>query len=336
MNVFLKIVNLGSLGLLLSLGVSAQGIHFSQYYQAPQLLSPANTGLMPNNDFRIGANYRDQWSNVPVPFKTLSMHGEFQAFKGKNLMNWMGIGVSYYSDKAGAGDLSLNKINLNLAYHLALDDYSMFSVGLGVGNVTRSINFEKLTFDAQWDGYLFNRTLPQNENYLTNKVNYWDVVAGVNYAYFPDEFTYIKVGAGLQHINRPNESFYKQENKLGMRPTANFDALFLTHDNWIINPSIYVSYQKKASEIVAGSTFAYNLKGNNQLFLGAYYRVGESVIPTIGIEFDNIRIISSYDINIATYTQSYRSMSAFELSFIYQGNYKSGGRGRAGFSCPRF
>ena len=63
---------------------SAQGLHFSQYYNAPMLQNPANTGLMSDYDYRVGANYRNQWSAVPSPYKSFSAYADFQAMRQKN------------------------------------------------------------------------------------------------------------------------------------------------------------------------------------------------------------------------------------------------------------
>ncbi|HIA36045.1 MAG TPA: type IX secretion system membrane protein PorP/SprF, partial [Flavobacteriales bacterium] len=46
----------------------AQDIHFSQFYQVPQLINPSLAGGF-NGDFRAIVNFRDQWSNV-APYKT--------------------------------------------------------------------------------------------------------------------------------------------------------------------------------------------------------------------------------------------------------------------------
>ena len=94
---------------------NAQGMHFSQYYNAPMLLNPANTGLMSDFDYRLGANYRNQWASVPAPYKTFSAYGDFQAFRQQNQTNWLGGGLAFYNDKAGNGDLSLTRMEALLA-----------------------------------------------------------------------------------------------------------------------------------------------------------------------------------------------------------------------------
>src|SRR5688572_11237773 len=90
----------GVFALFFSSQATGQGLHFSQYYNAPLLLNPANTALMPESDYRIGVNYRQQWAAIPVPYKTISAYADFQALRNKNLTNWMGLGLAFWNDKA--------------------------------------------------------------------------------------------------------------------------------------------------------------------------------------------------------------------------------------------
>ncbi len=62
--------------------LQAQDLHFSQFFNSPLVTNPANTGFIPDADYRIGANYRNQWSSVmSVPYKTVSAFGDAQVFK---------------------------------------------------------------------------------------------------------------------------------------------------------------------------------------------------------------------------------------------------------------
>ena len=47
------------------ISTNAEDIHFSQYWTAPQLLNPANTGKF-NGVFRATFNYRNQWFTIPT------------------------------------------------------------------------------------------------------------------------------------------------------------------------------------------------------------------------------------------------------------------------------
>lgn len=319
---------------------NGQGLHFSQFYNAPLLVSPANTGLMPDKDFRVGVNYRSQWNNIPAPFKTFSAFGDVQLFKNSEGSNWLGIGGAVFNDRAGNGDLSLFSAQLSAAYHLQMGSYSMLSVGLGAALVQRSVNFSKLTFDTQWDGFTFNPQTGNGENYAFQKTSYADISAGVNYAFFPNENLYFKLGAGLLHVNTPKESFYGQENKLGMRPTGNLDMLFKTGDNAIIDISSYYSYQKGASELVFGGSFSYNVMPKeltpNIIIIGLYHRLNDAIIPTVGFEWNNVRFTSSLDVNVSGLNPSNGGTGAIEFSIIYQGLYNKGHRERSSYNCPRF
>jgi type IX secretion system PorP/SprF family membrane protein len=321
-------------------GVHAQGLHFSQFYNAPLLLSPANAALMPDKDFRIGANYRNQWSSLPVPFRTVSAYGDFQLFRDVAQTNWLGIGASFFSDRAGNGQLSLVKAQLSAAYHLQLNDYNMISVGLGAAFVQRSVDFSRLTFDTQWDGFTFDPRQANGEGYAFQKTSYPDIIAGINYALFPNENVYMKLGIGLLHINRPSESFYKMDNKLGMRPTANLDILLRMSESWIANVSAYYSSQKNASETVFGTSFTYKVGAKENMpdifIMGAYYRMGDALIPMFGFEWSNIRVTANMDIPISGIAPSTGANGAFELSLIYQGVFSAGAASRDSYNCPRF
>ncbi len=320
--------------------LNAQGIHFSQYTASPLLQSPANTALMPESDYRIGANYRNQWSSLPVPFRTMSAYGDFQLFRNFNHTNWLGIGVGFFSDRAGKGDLSLVKGQISAAYHIQLNDNNMISVGLGAAFVQRSVDYTKLTFDTQWDGFTFSPNLANGENYMFQKTSYPDITAGINYAFFPNENVYMKLGVGLLHVNRPTESFYKMDNKLGMRPTAQLDMLFKMGDAWIVNVSGYYTQQKSASEILMGTLVSYNVSPGehmpNIFIMGAYYRMNDAIIPAFGFEWNRIRLIASMDVTVSKLAPAVGTNGAFEVSLGYQGLYSPGSKGRDAYNCPRF
>ena len=63
--------------LLAPMASFGQGMHFSQFYNAPLLLNPANTGFHTDGDMRVGMNYRSQWLTVPVPYTTSSAFADF-------------------------------------------------------------------------------------------------------------------------------------------------------------------------------------------------------------------------------------------------------------------
>ena len=319
----------------------AQGLHFSQFYNAPMLVSPANTGLMSDKDFRIGANYRNQWGAVPVPFRSYSLYGDMQVFRRQNGTNWLGVGAAMFSDKSGDGNLSLSRWEAFAAYHIELGEYQMISVGLSAATVERSVDFNKLTFDTQWDGFVFNSTLPNGEKGALSKTNYADIGAGINYAIFPNELVYIKFGASVAHVNQPNESFYKgQANKVGIRPTGYVDMLARIGEKVVINPSVYYTQQRGASQLMGGSLLSI-LVGSEQtdgsLVFGGYYRVNEAIIGTFGYDWNGLRVMASYDFTTSQLGQYNNHNGALEFGLRWQGGYPdNSARDRRVYNCPRF
>lgn len=323
-------------------GVSfAQGLHFSQFYNAPMLLNPANTALMSENDYRIGINYRDQWASIPVPYKTISGFADFQLFHQDELSNnWLGLGVAFFNDKAGDGQLALTKAQLALAYHIQMGEVSMLSAGLYGGYAQRSIDFNKLTFDAQWDGFTFNTSMANGEKNNIAKTNFLDVGAGINYAFFPNEAVYVKIGAGVAHVNSPKESFYDLENTIGMRPIATADALLVMSETFTLNPSAYFTIQKGAYELLYGTQLLFYLAGKDenttQLILGGYHRWNEAVVGAFGIRFGGFKVMTSYDFTMSKLSPDNNGNGALEFSLIYLGNYGQMSRSYRSASCPRF
>src|SRR5689334_25236350 len=94
-----------------ALPATAQDLHFSQYFNSPLSTNPANTGFIPDGDYRIGVNYRNQWSSVmSVPYKTMSAFGDMQVGKDRFQNGWIGLGGLVLKDVAGAGNLSSTRI----------------------------------------------------------------------------------------------------------------------------------------------------------------------------------------------------------------------------------
>lgn len=322
---------------------AAQSIHFSQYYNAPMLLNPANTALLPENDFRIGLNYRNQWSALPVPYNTFSGFADFKVggnSSNENHNNWLGLGLTFFNDKAGDGNLALSQFQGNIAYHLGLSSTFMLSLGLSGSYVQRSVNYDNLTFNAQWDGFTFNPHMANGEKIGILKTNYYSTTAGINFAIFPNENLYIKLGGSLANINKPTESFYKQNNQIEMRPIGNLDVVIKTGPVLIINPSVYYSTQYGASELVAGAQFRTMLSASgtmpSQLILGVFDRIGDAVIGVAGMQIGDWQLTANYDFTMSGLAPYNASYGALEFSLIYTRKYYNNKGIKRTYSCPVF
>ena len=105
---------------MMSLGFSlrAQDLHFSQFFNSPLLTNPANTGFIPDGDYRLGVNYRNQWASVTAfPYKTMSAFGDWQTMQNQDNTGWLGIGGVILRDVAGTSVLTSTKVYGSVAYH---------------------------------------------------------------------------------------------------------------------------------------------------------------------------------------------------------------------------
>jgi len=322
--------------------LQAQDLHFSQFFNSPLSTNPANTGFIPDADYRLGVNYRNQWSSVmTVPYKTISAFGDAQFFRDKLENGWLGLGALVLSDKAGSGSLSSTKVYGSLAYHQMLGLSSLVSAGFNIGWANKTIDRTKLKFPDQFDGKFFDGNIPSSalNGFANTNVSYLDVHAGMNYAYFPDENVYINAGYSIQHVNRPKETFFNDntiDNRIPMRHTGFVNAILKLNDRVIINPNAYFSTQARSSELVFGVNANYNLSefGEKQLLAGVYYRLGDAVVPMLGIELNNFQIAYSYDVTLSSLSKFNGYRGASEISIIKKGFYPDNVDRQS--ICPKF
>jgi type IX secretion system PorP/SprF family membrane protein len=339
MKYFRKIGLLGACTLIAAV-VAAQDLHFSQFFNTPLTTNPANTGFIPDADYRIGAHYRNQWSAVmSVPYKTISAFADAQVMRNKFENGWLGLGGVILNDQAGTGSMRSTKIYGSLAYHQMLGLSSLVSAGFNMGWANKRIDQSRLKYPDQFDGKFFDNTLPTSVVLTNNNVSYFDMQAGMNYAYFPREDIYINAGYSIQHVNRPKESFFNDNTNNGripMRHNAFINGILKVNDRVILNPNAYFSMQAGARELVLGTYANYNLSefGEKQLLGGVYYRLGDAIIPMLGLEIKSVQFMFSYDVTLSSMSKYNGFRGASELSIIKKGFYAENVDRQS--LCPKF
>jgi type IX secretion system PorP/SprF family membrane protein len=339
------VVVLGSL--LLGSLLRAQDLHFSQFMNSPLTTNPANTGFIPDGDYRLGVNYRDQWSSVMrVPYKTMSVYGDVQVLKNRSDNGWLGLGGVILKDVAGSGNLTSTKVYGSVAYHQTLGYSSLLSLGFNVGYANKRINLTDLKFPDQFDGKFFdNKRASSAYSYITNtSTSYLDMQVGMNYAYFPTDKVYVNAGFSAHHVNRAKESFFSNDfealadNRIPMRYIGFLNGSFMVNDQWIVNPNAYVSVQAKSTEIVAGLNAHYNVSGDGEYILigGVYYRHHDAAIPMVGLGYKDFTFAFTYDATVSSLKAYNGTRGAFEFSLTKQGLFDQYNGNRRQSFCPTF
>ncbi|MDB5251973.1 MAG: hypothetical protein JWP27_1142 [Flaviaesturariibacter sp.] len=325
----------------LALAADAQDLHFSQFFNSPLTTNPANTGFIPDGDYRVGINYRNQWSALmAVPYKTMSAYGDVQLMKDRFENGWLGAGGAILKDEAGSGNLKSTKVYASVAYHQTLGYSHLLSLGFNIGYANKQINTTNLKFPDQFDGHFFDNKLPTGVALARNNIGYFDMQAGMNYAYFPTDNIYLNAGFSAHHLNRPQESFFdtQDDNRVPARYIGFLNGSIKVNDQWIINPNVYYTTQASASELVGGLNAHYNLSGDgeNILIAGLYYRLKESIIPMIGLGYKDFVFSFTYDATMSSLKSYNGTRGAFEFSLVRQGVFEKFNGNRRQTICPSF
>jgi type IX secretion system PorP/SprF family membrane protein len=328
-----------------SLLTFSQDLHFSQFFNSPLTTNPANTGFIPDADYRIGANYRSQWVNVlGAPYKTMSIWGDAQVFRDRFENGWLGVGGVILRDVAGSGNLTSTKVYGSLAYHQQVGLGSLITAGFNVGWANKRVDPTQLKFPDQFNkatGF-FDAGVPTSAVFNTTSISYLDVQAGLNYAYFPTDKIYLNGGFSVHHLNRPKESFFDNttgyDNRLAPRYIGFVNGSFKVSDMVIVNPMAYYTNQAGASELVGGLNANYNLSGDGEIQLsgGLYYRAGDAFIPMIGFQWKMLRMTFTYDVTTSTLSNYNSARGAIEFSVVNQGFYGQYDGSRKQSWCPSF
>lgn len=320
----------------------AQDIHFSQYYTAPLLINPAATGAF-SQDYRFTCNYKDQWKSVASPYKTMAASFDLKTFKtGRDKKNYLGIGLSFFSDKAGKSKLATTQANLFVAYNLRINRTNSFAAGLTGGFTQRSITLTDLKWDNQFDGNTYDPSRATGENYAFQKTMKMDMGAGLLWRYYDKNSQFrLEAGASVSHINRARMSLYNNAYPINMKYIGHLNSQIKLGDKPVfISPQFMYSLQKPYSELMAGASVKYMLGQETRsstslntfslisstVELGVYYRLKDAIVIAAALEYrKSIAIGISYDINTSKLNNASRYRGGMEFSLIYRGLYKSRG-----------
>ncbi|MFN8285293.1 MAG: PorP/SprF family type IX secretion system membrane protein [Chitinophagales bacterium] len=308
--------------LLVTTGLRAQDIHFSQFNFSPLNQNPANTNLF-DGDFRFVGNYKNQWPTVPVRFNTFSASAEMNFLTLKN-NDRLGGGLLFYFDRAGDSKFTSLNTALSVSYIKSLDKNNnhALSLGLQFGLINRSFNYTKLYFDNQWNGDTYDPTIAVDETFSKTKLNFFDLNAGIAYKWRKSERTNVTVGFGVSHLTRPKQTFFNDNSvKLDLRYTLNVRAQIKVAKRVDLVPEFLFQRQDTKQEFDLGLYAKYYLPvkipHTIALNLGAYSRIVDAGWLMAGMDFDNLQVNLSYDINFTKLTAATRYNGGFEASIIY-------------------
>ncbi len=304
--------------------VSAQDIHFSQFYNSPLNINPALAGVFVE-DVRFIGNYRNQWESVPVPYLTFSGAYDTKIFNKIAPNGYFAVGGIFNYDKQGAGDLSLTQLSLTGSYTHRLSDYSFLTAGVQIGSLSRAFKREGLTFENQYNGDIFDPGSDPRENFDNTSKTFLDFGTGLNFHFQNDIGFSVNVGGALFHLTRPEQNFYNQTtSELPFRISGHVIGIAPLNDKMDLQFRLLSQFQGPYHEYLAGSALVYKLndaKGKElSVSLGTNYRYADesdAVIPTMGLKYLMWYVELSYDINVSQFKEATNGAGGPEIAIIY-------------------
>jgi type IX secretion system PorP/SprF family membrane protein len=311
---------------IICLSVSAQDVHFSQYFATPLTFNPAYTANV-NGMFRASFIYRNQWFNIPslnsiAPYQTFAGSFDAPILRERLENDAFGFGGTVYADKAGNGPLSTINTMFSVAYHKAVDRYGRARLGLGIsaGFYQKRIDPSNLIFESQFDGVGWNPSLNSGENFANTSFIKPDVNVGTLWSHAPKDNYRYYVGFSCVHVATPRESFLNDtRNRLNRKFVVNGGMeIFLNRDYTLsISPTVLFMLQSQAQQYNVGFGVNYAVNDNVDVFGGAFYRVKDAAIFNLGVEVYNARLGFSYDINHSELRGATKAQGALEVSLVY-------------------
>lgn len=334
-------------GLLTLMGImcvsEAQDPNFSQFFASPLTLNPASTGKF-DGLFRVAGNYRNQWPSINNAYVTKTASADFHLLKNylSDIDRW-GIGGLFMNDQNGNGALETNQFSLSTAYHKGLDEDGYHQIGVGFqGSYTnKTLNVYKLKFEDQLTALGFTGATSEIFPQAGLQINYIDINAGVLYNGSTNGYNNFYLGASMYHINRPKETFQGGQFYLNSRTTIQAGGRLPTNQFNAFHFSANYSFQANANNLMFGGAYAMNLNYNEDdpvnVYMGAWARfnnVNDALIPYVGLEFGDVHIGATYDVNISSLQPASNSRGGIELSLIYI--KKPVDKSLKKLNCPKF
>jgi type IX secretion system PorP/SprF family membrane protein len=319
--------------LFLGTVAQAQDLHFSQYMQTPSLINPALTGA--STVVRASVIYKDQWRSITVPYKTYGASFEMK-FKASNWekadkfktkiykksFSRMAGGLSFFSDKAGDGNMGSTQANLSLATFIPTSKYSSLSVGLQASVVQKKVDASKLVFPNQYGATGYDPNIDSREDYAAQNFIYPDFAGGINWSYGYNERAVganterrANIGASVYHINQPKQIYLDEsEERLNTKYILHADMLFgIRNSNVALVPSFITTIQGPSLEMMEGFMVKYYFKDDSKytgiikrsaLGFGVSYRNMDAAILSFLLEYENYAVGVSYELNTSRLTRA--------------------------------
>lgn len=347
---------------VLTLGhLSAQDIHFTQFYMSPLTLNPALAGKF-EGTARIGGLYRDQFRSIinqkdldpsvrNAQFKTPAIYVDAPIIRGFRKQDWVGVGLSFFSDKAGQGGLAHTGSKIGATYHLGLDKRgnTVLSVGLDYGGEQRKVDNGKLRFGLGYSNSTVSGQYQGPQSGETqDKTNdkYSDLDAGIVLTSKLNKMMDFNIGFSMYHLAQPSYSLLGAAGTGGGGSSTKVPRRSILHgqfnakltDKFSIHPAFLFQTQTGGQEIALQGMAGYLFDEAKDIHLnfGLGYRMRDAMQAIVGMQYKALNVGLAYDINVSNLNTVSRYRGGFELAANYILKIYKPAIIKTKVLCPRF
>ena len=327
---------------MICLQPKAQDIHLSQFAMSPMLLNPALVGFS-QGDYRVYANFRTQWNTVAngSTYRTFAGGGDMAFGKANRYNSFGGVGISFFSDQAGAAGYQSNRVDASFAYHFLLSHKRNMSLSIGLQGSFNCIGFDpsKATYDYSYDPITGAIDPNHKEGFARTQVVYGDVGAGFFFNGNLHSRSDLYFGLSVSHINQPRISFFNEspnssQERLYMKMSLHGGATAQIKDKLWLIPNFFIMIQGPAQQYNAGVLL--KMQAGNKvlsktfLYMGAQIRITHALVAPMAdaiiihsrLDYKGFTIGLSYDINISKLMPATSTFGAPEIGISYSGMTK--------------
>lgn len=303
--------------------LEAQDIHYSQFGNSPLNLSPALTGAF-DGDTRFGANYRSQWSNVPVGYTQVTGFTDMKfvrrKLEDKPLTPWAG-GLLFDYDRAGDSKMNLLQLGISGSYTLGLSQRSGLIIGGMLSGTQRAFDTAILRFGDQYNGK--DPVTGTEEAFENVSKVYGSVDLGLTYRYKAiGKRTALNVGVGGFHLNNPVQNFFDEAtNKLPRRWSIFALTTIQIAEKLDLALNANHQFQGPHTETVLSAGLPIHLTTSRTkefaIQPGIKWRIDDAIIPFLLLHYNQWQFGLSYDVNTSAFDAATDSRGGIELSLIH-------------------
>lgn len=308
---------------IVSKGLSAQDVQYSQFYANPLFLNPAFAGS--TEMARVGVNFRNQWPALDESFVAYTAYADIFSERFQS-----GFGLIVSGARESFTQSQINEIGLVYSYRLRLGENRYLHAGAQGSFVSRDVLFDRVVLGTQldidkgviigqpgdgFDGDSQQRTADLHTGLLYYESKFWLGIS--TFHLLTPEISYLD--ANLNQL--PIKYSAHGGVKFGLSPGSINDFFNNTNQERSFSIAFNFKSQGSFSQLDLGTEFYFE-----PLVLGFWYRGlptkyslpnNEALIGLLGIELDSgLDVGYSFDFSISKLGLS-NSGGAHEISMRF-------------------